>query len=276
MPEFYLREDFARGELAAVTGADALLDYARNIAASAAPQDVYRHKEGRKTLRFHRDGRAFFLKLHSGIGWTEIIKNLLQARLPVAGAGNEYRAVRALAHIGVDTLAVAAYAGTGRNPATRQSMIVSDDLVATVSLEDYCAHWAETPPDPRTRMRLILKLADSARRMHRAGINHRDFYICHFHLDESSLAEQSLRCYLIDLHRAQLRRRVPRRWQVKDLAGLYFSAMDCGLTRRDLLRFMHHYSEGGLREALGERAGLWRRVSRRAEKLYRKAQLCQP
>jgi heptose I phosphotransferase len=276
MTEYYLRKDLASGELAAVHSAGKLLGWARTVVDRASPQDVYRNKEGRKTLRFERGGRSFFLKLHSGVGWAEIVKNLLQGRLPVVGASNEYHAVRALERIGVDTLSVAAYTSTGRNPAARQSLLVTDDLVGTVSLEDYCANWADAPPEPRVRQSLILKLADSARRMHGAGINHRDFYLCHFHLDESSLAEQSPRCYLIDLHRAQIRGRTPRRWQVKDLAGLYFSAMDCGLTRRDLLRFIHHYSEGGLRRALGEDARLWRQVERRARQLYRKGHGTQP
>ena len=276
MAEHYLRSDFASGELANVTAPDKLLDWARAVAAAALPRDIYRNKEGRKTLRCQREGRSFFLKLHSGVGWTEIIKNLLQGRLPVVGASNEYRAVGALERIGVDTLSVAAYASAGHNPAARRSMIVTYDLVGTVSLEDYCARWAEVPPDYGLRMRLIVKLADSARRMHGAGINHRDFYICHFHLDESSLAESRLRCYLIDLHRAQIRGRTPQRWRVKDLAGLYFSAMDCGLKRRDLLRFMHHYSDGGLREALAAHAGLWRQVERRAQQLYRKGHGSEP
>jgi hypothetical protein len=43
---------------------------------------------------------------------------------------------------------------------------------------------------------------------------------------------------LIDLHRAQLRKKTPRRWVVKDVAGLYFSVMDIGLTQRDLFRFV--------------------------------------
>jgi heptose I phosphotransferase len=112
--------------------------------------------------------------------------------------------------------------------------------------------------------------------MHRAGINHRDFYLCHFHLDETSLPEPLPRCYLIDLHRAQIRGRTPRRWRVKDLAGLYFSAMDCGLGQRDLLRFMRHYSEGGLRTALGVERGFWQQVERRALMLYRKAGASRP
>jgi heptose I phosphotransferase len=132
-----------------------------------------------------------------------------------------------------------------------------------------------SPPAPGVRVALIKKVADSARRMHEAGINHRDFYLCHFHLAPETLVGNTwrsvnIRCYLIDLHRAQIRRRTPYRWQVKDLAGLYFSAMDAGLTRRDLHRFMHYYTQGGLREALGEGAEMWGEVAQRAAKLYRK------
>ncbi len=151
MTEYYLRKDFAAGELAAAQGADKLLGWARTVADRALPQDVYRNKEGRKTLRFEQGGHSFFLKLHSGVGWAEIIKNLLQGRLPVVGAANEYHAVRALERIGVDTMSVAAYTSTGRNPAAKQSLLVTDDLVGTVSLEDYCANWADTPPEPRVR-----------------------------------------------------------------------------------------------------------------------------
>lgn len=270
MAEAYLREDFAAGRESLRSESGVLLDFAERVAGSAGAGDVYRNREGRVTLRFQRDGRSFFLKLHRGIGWREIFKNLLQARLPILGAGSEYRAVQALRRLGVDTLDVAAYAERGWNPARRHSMIVTDDLVGTVSLEDYCADWRSNPPPFRTRMKLLLKVADSAGRMHSSGINHRDFYICHFHLDEATLAQPLPRCYLIDLHRAQMRAHTPRRWRVKDLAGLYFSAMDCDLSRRDLLRFLSRYTPGGLREALGRDAGLWREVQEKALRLYRR------
>ena len=276
MPEFYLASGFALGELARARSAGPLLCWAQELAAQAQPEDIYRNKEGRKTLRIQYRGKPYFLKLHSGVGWIEVIKNLLQLRLPVVSARNEYRAVLALQRVGVYTLTIGAYARTGWNPAAIHSMVVTSELTGTVSLEDYCAGWAAAPPAPAVRMGLIRTLADSARRMHRAGINHRDFYLCHFHLDESSLPEPLPRCYLIDLHRAQIRRRTPRRWQVKDLAALYFSAMDCGLQQRDLLRFMRHYSEGGLRTALGAERRLWQRVERRALELYRKAGRLRP
>ena len=128
----------------------------------------------------------------------------------------------------------------------------------------------------RERLLLVHKLADSARRMHAAGINHRDFYLCHFHLDPASLREGAPRCYLIDLHRAQLRRATPLRWRIKDLAGLYFSALDCGLGRRDLLRFMRCYSVGGLAQALGPDRDMWLQVARRAVQLYRRSHGLRP
>lgn len=272
MADYLVCGELASGELAAATDAGQLLRWARGIADAAESRDIYRHKEGRRTLRFDYGGHSFFLKLHAGVGWLEIAKNLLQGRLPVVSAVNEYRAIMKLRQVGVDTLTVSAYAVQGRNPATRQSMLVSEDLVGTVSLEDYCANWADSPPAPGVRMRLIRTLAQAARRMHEAGVNHRDFYLCHFHLDLSSLRDDIPRCYLIDLHRAQLRRRTPRRWQVKDLGSLYFSAMDSGLTRRDLQRFVHHYCSGGLREAVAGQAGLWRQVELRAKRLYAKGQ----
>ena len=266
MTESYLREDLAlQGIPDDGTG---LVEWARSLAASAQAEDVFRSREGRKTLRFEQGGHSFFLKLHLGIGWGEILKNLLQLRLPVLGAGNEYRALRALQSLGVDTMSVAAFASESGNPARLRSMIVTDDLVGTVSLEDYCANWAVQPPPWRDKLRLLLKLADSSRRMHGAGINHRDYYICHFHLAPESLQQTVPRCYMIDLHRAQMRSRTPRRWLIKDLAGLYFSAMDCGLGRRDLLRFIARYAPGGLRQALGQDKAMWLEVERRAQRLY--------
>ena len=268
MSDAFVREDLAVSGDVADSSAASLLNWADAVASRAAADDIYRNKEGRKTLRFGLGQQSYFLKLHEGVGWREIVKNLLQWRLPVLSARNEYRAVRALRDIGVDTMTVVAYACMGHNPARLRSMIVTEDLVGTVSLEDYCADWAARPPPVAVRMKLLLKLADSAGRMHRAGINHRDFYICHFHLDESTLEQAEPVCYLIDLHRAQLRRQTPRRWQIKDLAGLYFSALDCGLQRRDLLRFISRYCEGGLRGAMAQDKKLWSEVARRAHRLY--------
>jgi len=243
-------------------------------AACAQQGKVYRSKEGRRTLQFVHNGKSYFLKYHSGTGWKEILKNLLQLRSPVLSARNEYEAAQRLRALGVDTLLPVAYGERGCNPATRESFLVTEDLANTRSLEEVCKPWNDAAPDVRVKRTLIDKLADSARIMHSHGINHRDFYICHFLLDEASLQtalqnkNNDFHCYLIDLHRCQIRQHVPRRWRVKDLGGLLYSSFDAGLRMRDYYRFIRRYTGKPLDQTLHD--PLWRDVQDNAERLYRK------
>ena len=234
----------------------------------------YREAAGRKTLRFERDGRGFFIKCHWGVGWGEILKNLVSLRLPVLGASNEWRAIWALEELGVDTMRLAAYGEQGLNPASRRSFVITDELTDIESLETWAPRFLQGPQTPariRLKHALIRKLAQISRRLHTHGINHRDYYLCHFLLDLSGgePAPERLRLFLIDLHRVQIRRRTPRRWVVKDVAGLFFSAMDLGLSSRDLFRFMRIYGGGRLRHTLAADRVFWNRVLRRACKFYR-------
>jgi len=229
---------------------------------------VYRELEGRRTLRTEIDGRGYFVKIHRGIGWGEIVKNLSTAKLPVLGAGQEWRAIQRLHEVGVPTMTAVAYGERGSNPATQHSFIITEELAPTVSLEDFAANWREQTPEPALKRALIEEVARMAGNMHRAGVNHRDFYICHFllHTDKPVTAHD-FRLSLIDLHRAQTRTQMPRRWRNKDLAGLYFSALDIGLTRRDKLRFLQVYFQRPLRDVLRDEASLLTWLQRKAEKL---------
>ncbi len=241
---------------------------------------IYRQKEGRTTLSFELAGRGYFLKLHRGIGWGEIFKNLLQGRAPVLGAANEFEAARKLTALGVDTLTPVAFGERGANPAARYSFLITEDLSGTVDLEALCATWPQQPPARALKQALLRRVANVSRVMHGNGINHRDYYLCHFLLDPATVGEppleSDLRCYLIDLHRAQMRAATPQRWRIKDLAGLFFSAMDIGLTRRDLLRFIELYSGMSWRESLQRDAKLWRAVAARAAAMYRRDHQAEP
>ncbi|WP_222909656.1 lipopolysaccharide core heptose(I) kinase RfaP [Pseudomonas sp. DNDY-54] len=229
---------------------------------------VYRELEGRRTLRTEVDGRGYFVKIHRGVGWGEIVKNLSTAKLPVLGAGQEWRAIQRLHEVGVPTMTAVAYGERGSNPATQHSFIITEELAPTVSLEDFAANWREQPPEPVLKRALIAEVARMAGNMHRAGVNHRDFYICHFllHTDKPVTAHD-FRLSLIDLHRAHTRAQTPRRWRNKDLAGLYFSALGIGLTRRDKLRFLQVYFQRPLRNVLCDEASLLTWLQRKAEKL---------
>lgn len=224
--------------------------------------EEFRRTRDRKTLRFEHAGRGYFLKAHFGVGWREVAKNLSQLKLPVLDAGSEWRAIHLVKALGIPTMDAVA-CGIGPGLTRRRSFIVTRELVGLTSLEDYAAG-AGRAADAATRRDLIRRVANTARALHANGINHRDFYLCHFLFEPPAGA-----LHLIDLHRAQVRRRTPQRWRLKDLGGLYYSALDAGLTRRDRLRFMQAYTGAdSLREALAERS-FWQGVERRALALKR-------
>ncbi|MCP5267981.1 MAG: lipopolysaccharide core heptose(I) kinase RfaP [Zoogloeaceae bacterium] len=241
------------------------------LAVEALQGEVFRELEARRTLRTEVDGRGFFVKIHRGVGWGEIIKNLLSLRWPVLGAGNEWQAVHRLTALGVDTMHAVAFGVKGSNPAKQHSFIVTEELAPTISLEDFCRDWPLQPPAPRFKRALIERVATMSRTMHRGGVNHRDFYICHFLLHQSP--EPTAECFrlsLIDLHRAQVRAVTPTRWRDKDLAALYFSALDIGLTRRDFLRFLRTYFDAPLRDILRNESGLLEHLDREAARLQKR------
>ncbi|NMG77199.1 lipopolysaccharide core heptose(I) kinase RfaP [Aromatoleum diolicum] len=240
-------------------------------AAAALTGEIVRDIDGRLTFRFEVNGRGYYAKLHRGIGWGEIAKNLVRLRLPVLGAGNEWRAIQAFHARGLGTMTAVAYGERGRGPARRESFLITEALEPAADLDTYTRDWARTPPPVALKRALIARVASIARGMHEAGINHRDFYLCHFLLDlEPAPSAEALRLSVIDLHRAQLRPRTPRRWRDKDLAALYFSALDIGLTRRDKLRFLRDYFPGPLRATLQREARLLRHLEREAARLKRR------
>ncbi len=186
-------------------------------AVEALQGEVYRELEGRRTLRTEVAGAGYFVKIHRGIGWGEIFKNLFSAKLPVLGAGQEWRAIERLHQAGVPTMTAVAYGERGANPATQHSFIVTEELAPTVSLEDFSLDWRRLPPPPALKRALIAEVAKMTGTMHRAGVNHRDCYICHFllHTDRPVTA-QDFKLSVIDLHRAQTRATITRRWRNKE------------------------------------------------------------
>jgi heptose I phosphotransferase len=236
---------------------------------------VHRAVKNRRTVEFEVAGRRYFIKAHRGVGWREVLKNICYGRAPIVSAEPEWRAIAALNAQSIATPGVAGKGLRGRGPAGLESFVVMPALQGRVSLEDLTRDWAGWLGERRVCLKrtLLDGVADLARRMHAAGMNHRDFYLCHFLVRDRDWPnwnpEDSLDLVLIDLHRVQMRDRVPERWLVKDLGGLLFSALDAGLTRRDLLRFIEVYRQEPWRKVLEREAPLWRKVWSNAVRLYR-------
>lgn len=227
---------------------------------------VYRDVQGRRTVQVMFGGDSYFIKQHFGVGWKEIFKSFISFKIPILGALTEVNAIKKLGEIGVATTPLVGYGVKGFNPATQQSFIVTKDLGDIISLEDLCASWKVNPPEASFKRRLIIAVAELAQNLHKNGLNHRDFYLCHLCLDAQALKQDQIKIYLIDLHRMLISAKPALKATMKDIAGLYFSSMDAELTTRDYLRFKHHYAKGFSEIT----ASFWMDISSRANKLYAK------
>ena len=219
--------------------------------------EVFRHRPERRTFRFEHGGSGWFAKLHYGVGLRELVKNLLVLRLPVFDAGVEVRAAAVLATAGVTTVEPVAWGWRGLDPVHRRSFVVTREIAHDATLADLAATLGGSE-----RRRALTDLARLVRTVHDAGVNHRDLYLVHV------LRTAEGRDALIDLHRAQVRRRVPARWRAKDLAALAFSAEDAApLSRFERLRFVRTYTGEPLPAHFAAHAAFWRRVAQRAARM---------
>ena len=110
-------------------------------------------------------------------------------------------------------------------------------------------------------------------KMHGAGVNHRDCYLCHFLLDLPLFENnQQIKLSVIDLHRAQTRKKVPIRWRDKDLIGLYFSSTNIGLNQRDIWRFLRNYFNKPIKTILRDEHKLIASAKRKAERIAKRTE----
>lgn len=218
----------------------------------------FRDVPGRKTSQVDLLGKSYFIKQHFGVGWGEIFKNIISFKKPILGAMTEVHAIEKVASLGIATTPLVAYGQRGCNPAGLQSFVMTEDLGDITSLEDLCADWKENPPDAKFKRQLIIAAARVAKTIHENGVNHRDFYLCHLCLDNKNLPAVNL--FLIDLHRVLINTTPSEKANMKDIAALYFSSMDVGLSARDYLRFKKYYQP--------QNGRFWQQVEIRAKALH--------
>lgn len=229
----------------------------------------FRDVPGRKTIQVTLGDASYFVKQHFGVGWQEIFKNMLSLKMPIISARTEKLAIEKLNAIGIATTPLVGFGERGCNPASLQSFIITEDLGNIISLEDLCADWKNQPPPIALKRALVIAVAKLAHILHTNGLNHRDFYLCHLCLDTALLEDEqfkmagyphsAIKLYLIDLHRMLMHRQPDFKSNMKDIAALYFSALDIGLKPRDLLRFKFYYQKNDV--------NFWQQVETRATKL---------
>lgn len=188
--------------------------------------------------------RSVYLKKHHTRSWCSRLRATLGLGPHDSPGRHEARNVRKLEAAGIPCMELAAFGERLRHDGLLESFLITPELEGFTQLDDFLRgrfrvltnHPERRDPELR---RLIARVAAIARQFHEAGFNHRDLYCCHFFVHEDSSGDFEIR--LIDLQRVQHRRRLRRRWLVKDLAQLAYSAPRDRIKCTHKMAFIRHY-----------------------------------
>ncbi|MBN2216588.1 MAG: hypothetical protein JW719_04355 [Pirellulales bacterium] len=194
------------------------------------------------------EANRFYLKKHHVRTWESRVRARLGKGPGQTAAGIEARNIRRLAREGIDTMRLVAFGQRLDKNGTVESLVMTEELTGFEPLDDFVIRRFTGGPLDRTRPRraaddelrtLIRRVAELVSRFHAAGYNHRDLYCCHLFVREPRPGRFELR--LIDLQRVEHRRRWRRRWIVKDLAQLAYSAPRGRIKAAHKMAFLRDY-----------------------------------
>lgn len=222
-------------------------------------------------LELAGEGRrhVLYLKKHRIRSFVERLRTWFGGR-PASTPGRiEAENVAALKRAGIDSMRVVAF-GEHVAGGAAESFFMTEELRGFTQL-DHFVRMRSVPAAERTHTdgdltALATAVADVARRFHTAGFNHRDFYCCHFFIQETPGPRFAVR--LIDLQRVEQRRWLRRRWIVKDLAQLAYSAPRERITRSIRMAFIKRYL--GVERLSAADKRLVRQVLRRQRAMQRR------
>lgn len=192
----------------------------------------------RAILRVPEKGTTYetYIKRYRPLPFREYIKTLTSFRpIIINGAFHEWKAILAFHEKSLPTMIPIAVGAT--NHGTCNMMLGIQNYIRASELFEQFS--VEQSKFFKRKRELILKISDLARRMHAAGFGHQDFYLVHIFVKEKE--NDSL--YLIDLQRLIMQKKIAKRWIIKDLAQLYYSAAPF-VSKTDMIFFWKNYSKG--------------------------------
>ena len=197
-------------------------------------RDLGQRANLRLTLDASGGKLTFFLKRHEPLGLTEKLKAWLRLARPVSHARTEWENIGRLARLDIPTMQPVVL---GEDSLTGRSFLMTAEIVGGRPADDFARERLAGDAAAAQRREFARKLGRLVRKLHAAGMTHRDLYLCHVFVRED---DQALRLHLIDLQRVG-RRRFRRRWEVKDIAQLEYSRPPGVFSRTDAMRFLHAY-----------------------------------
>ena len=210
---------------------------------------------------------AIYLKRYQNPGTVELIKRLLTRRSRLGAGCYDFASALLLAENGIPVARPIAYGQECRRLGEKRSFVMIEELPHADALERLLPRRQEAKKDYRLlrdKKALIKEIAALVRRLHGAGLFHRDLYLAHIFLSKDRAGRERL-C-LIDLQRVFRPVVGKGRWRVKDLGQLYYSARSY-FSRADTMRFLYSYLQTDRLSSKDK--SLARAVYRKAERIAR-------
>ncbi|MDD3117879.1 MAG: lipopolysaccharide kinase InaA family protein [Victivallales bacterium] len=213
-----------------ITTADALWEIA-----GTGVKNVVRERGTSRCFLQNQDGSRLecYIKRYLPIPWREKLKNMLTLKPYNFDAIHEWNALHRFLELGMNTMTPMAAARFADGRSCNLTLGITDYVRASELFAGF-----DPEKDSERRLRLIGRIARLAGRMHAAGIAHQDFYLVHFFVKP----DEDDNVYLIDLQRMIFQPKLARRWRIKDLAQLHFSAARY-VSETDIRFFWEIYAE---------------------------------
>ncbi len=205
-----------------------------------------------------------FLKRYDSPPVLSQMRNWLSVRGVKSCAGIEFTAVNELTASGIGVPKVISYGEQRGALFEKRSFILTEKIPNSESIERKLPEYftvSTTKEILRLRRDFIARLAGFIKKFHATDYRHRDLYFSHIFCDHNS------RLFLIDLARAFKPTLWERRFRVKDLAQIYYSAPGRFFSNTDRMRFYIGYT--GRHKLTQEDKAIIHRVIKKAEQMAR-------
>jgi len=192
------------------------------------------------------------------------LRNWLSHHNRRSNALREFEAAKKLTAAGINTPKVVSYGEQWSTLFEERSFIITEKIPGAESLERKlpdCFNGPATTENLKLRRNFIVQSAAFIRKFHETNYRHRDLYFSHiFYSDTGEF-------YLIDLARVFGPIILRRRFQIKDIAQVYYSAPGKHFSETDRMRFYMAYT--GQKRLTRKDKEFIRKVINKAERMAR-------
>jgi heptosyltransferase-2 len=250
----------ALGELG-ITSIDTVFSF--NDAHNLTKDNLPKH---RSRLRFEINSppAVLFLKRYDYPPILTQIRNWLSARRRISCGLFAFEPTIKLTAAGINTPKIVSYGEQWGIFFEKRSFIITEKISDAESLERRlpgCFNAPHTVENLKLRRNFIAQSAAFIKKFHGTNYRHRDLYFSHVFYDNNR------RFYLIDLARTFKPALFAERFQIKDIAQLYYSAPGRYFSRTDRLRFYLGYT--GRSRLTGKDKVFIRKVINKARQMAR-------